>query len=131
MSRLLGKPLRVESPIGGPTAKVPTADFPNQIPSMFAVMHGNRPFARVMREPTQLGPSVQGLNGISRKRTKTHRRNIEYGGIVGLRSIAADPDSEVGRFRHFGGCNRMIDPLKSHGIGIKVGPERTLVEYIF
>ena len=131
MGRLSRKTLWVESSIGGPAAKVPAANFPNQVAAMFAVMNGNGTFAGVMRKPTQLGPSIEGLNRVARERAKAHRRNIKYRGIVGLRPISADPDSEIGWLGHFGRCNRMIDPLKSHGIGIKVGPERPLVENIF
>ena len=131
MGCLGSKAVRVELPVARSATKVSAADLPDQIAAMFAVMDRNRALTRVMRETTELGPPVQGLDRISGQRPEAHCGDIEDRRIVGLGPLATDAHPKISGLGHRCWCDRMVDPLEANGIGVVLRAKGTFVENIF
>src|SRR6056300_141089 len=74
--------LGVELPLLVPATKVARANFPNQIATMFLVVHRYGAFACVMGEPADRCASVEGLNRVGTQCAKTHGRYIKQTHVI-------------------------------------------------
>src|SRR5690606_5636334 len=79
----------VKATIGVPAAKIPAADFPDQIAAMVSVVGTDTPLAGVVGKASQLCALVQCKNGVGTQRSEAHRRDVQDGCSVGLPAIAA------------------------------------------
>ena len=69
-------------------------------------------FAGIVIEVPHFCASIEAQDGIGRQRAKTHRRDVEDAGVIGLGALFANHDPEVSVFQ----CRRlegMVDPLKT------------------
>ena len=77
VTRLFGETLRVEAPGRSAAAKIATADFPDQITTVFAVIRADTAFASVMGKTPLLGALIERGNSVGTQRTEAHCRDIE------------------------------------------------------
>ena len=130
IARIGGETFLAESAVVVAAPEIAAADFPDQVPTVFAVIRRNRAFAGVVIETAALGAVVQRADRVRRQRPEAHRRDVEHARIVGLRGLRADADAEIiGRNlrRH----HRMIDPFVLAAIDVLLGAERPCVVHRF
>ncbi|MNZ28874.1 hypothetical protein D3C78_461140 [compost metagenome] len=72
-ARLGGEAFGVETPVRRAAAEVATAQFPDQVATVLAVIGADAAFAGVMVEIAQLGALVEGADGVGAERAKAHR----------------------------------------------------------
>ena len=118
--------LRVETAVRGPAAEIAAGDLPYQIAAVLQVVGRQAALARVVGEAAQLGPQVQGPNGVGADRAEAHGRDVEKRHRVGAlapRSADGNPKMRLGRrHRHRG----MQEILVAGGIDVTFRSERLL-----
>src|SRR5262245_54132768 len=87
--------------------------------------------AGVVSESAELGPSVEGANGVCAQRAETHGRDVEQRQEIGLATVGTSGQDAkiraVDRVRD----DRMIDPFEVLTVDVLVRAERPLVERAF
>src|SRR5262245_58796858 len=87
--------------------------------------------AGVVSESAELGPSVEGANGVCAQRAKAHGRDVERRQEIRLAAVgASDQDAKIMTVDRVGD-DRMIDPFEVLAVDVLVGAERPLVERAF
>ena len=121
----------VKATIGVPAAKIPAADFPDQIAAMVSVVRTDTPLAGVMGKASQLCALVQCKNGVGTQRSEAHRRDVQDGCSVGLPAIAAaNVDAERGGITGGNRAVRMPDKFIAAFIDIKLGAKCALAAFV-
>ena len=127
LQRVGGKGFGVEAALAVSATEVARADFPDQVAAVHTVPFGDRAFTRVVRKAAALCACVEGLNGVGRERAKTHGRDVEHTGLIGLTAfVTADAHPEIVRGdigRHHG----VVDPLVAVGLHIALCAEGAFV----
>lgn len=119
-----GKALRVEMPVCIAAAKVAAAQLPYQVTAVFQMIGADAALAGVVVETALAGPLVERADGVGAECTKTHGRNIEYRGGVGLRALrATNLHPETGRVAARGRADRVTDEFEAAAIYIQQGAE--------
>src|SRR5262249_16074858 len=96
--------------------------------AVLLVIRAEAALAGVMVEASDLCPLVESAHGIGGEGAIAHRRDVEDGGGVGLRAVAAaDRDAKEFFRRHRGGRG-MLQPFEAALVNVVFRAERPLVE---
>ncbi|MCY1427911.1 hypothetical protein D9M71_437790 [compost metagenome] len=118
-ARLLGETLRVEAAVLGAAAEVATADFPDQVTAMFAVVRADAAFAGVMGKTAHARTAVERRDGVGTEGAEAHGRNVEDRGRVGQAALRpANGDTERCRVWRGHRQHGMADELEAGFVGI-------------
>ena len=121
---------RVERAVAIAAAEIAGTDLPDDVAAILAVIGADPAFTGIMREFAFLGAGIERSYRIGTERAKTHRRDIEHGGRIGLRAIrSADGDAELLARRTHLRRHRMMHPFVTLAVHILLGSERPLVEH--
>src|SRR5262245_24593440 len=75
--RLRGKAVGRERAVVIAAAEIAAAELPDQVAAELAVITADAAFASVVREPSKLGPLIEGANGIGTERAEAHGGDVE------------------------------------------------------
>src|SRR5437868_12483756 len=110
---LRGETLGIEPTVLVATAKIATAQFPDQVASKFPVIGADAAFAGVMGKTAQFCSLVQSADGIGAQGAETHGGDVKDRSAVRLTALrAADHDAELLGVEHFAGQHRVNDEFK-------------------
>src|SRR5262249_10164502 len=125
---LPGNPLGADRAVFVAAAKIAAADLPDQVAAELAMVSADPALAGVVRESAELGPSVEGANGVCAQRAKAHGRDVEERQEIGLAAVgSSDQDAKIMAIDRVGD-GRVIDPFEVLAVDVLVRAKRPLVE---
>ena len=125
------KTIGVKRPRVIAASEIAGADFPNQVTTVHAVVLGHRALAGVVRKATPFGAGIERLHCIGRQRPKTHGRDIEHAGFVGLcAGRATNPQPKVVA-DNVARCHGVVDPLVAIALHVQLCAEGAFIGFPF
>ena len=127
---IFGKTLRVERTVIVAAAKVAGTNFPDQVAPVDAVVAGDGTFTCVVRKASSFGTRVECQNGVGAQGPKTHGRDIEHAGLIGLCTACTNRHPKV-LGRQLRCDQRVVHPFIALGIHRQLRAEGALVRFTF